>query len=185
MHKDIDLRARVQTRLHHRLERRLDRRRQFQRAPALLILIFFFSNKNEGTHLSPRPRRRRSLVLLNGAMVASTCMEARSCRVWARTRASRGPNTLTSTSVSPCATRADPSAPAWAVESKVISRSSYCLRPSERNPPSFRISMRELCCGWDLSVSRWGGGSWYLPFGQCHVVACGVVSGRHAGDSKR
>ena len=98
------------------------------------------------THLSPRPRRRRSPVL-NGATFTSTCMAARSCSVCARTRASRGPNTLTSTSVSPCEIRADPSAPACGVASKAISRSSYCLRPSERNPPSFRISIRRLCGG--------------------------------------
>src|SRR6266403_306543 len=176
MYKDIDLRTRIQARLHHRLERRLDRRRQLQYAPSVLIQsnLSFFHEGNwtkEMTNLSPRPRRRRSFAL-NGAMVTSTCMEARSCSVGARTRASRGPNTLTRTSVSPCATRAEPSVPAWGVESKDKSRSSYCRRPSERNPPSLRISMRELCGGWGLSKSRWGGRPWYLPYGT--LSPCGT-----------
>src|SRR6201996_4540664 len=128
MNENIDLRARVQVRLHDRLERRLDHRRELQHAPEMskkgerLGEKELHGLKREITHLSPRPRRRRSPVL-NGVMFTSTCIAARSCSVCARTRASRGPNTLTSTSVSPCETRAEPSAPACGDESKVISRS--------------------------------------------------------------
>jgi hypothetical protein len=119
-------------------------------------------SKQRDTHLSPRPRRRRSPVL-NAATVTSTLITARSCSVWLRRRASRGPKTCTCTSVRPCLIVAAPSAVPWGERSMVTSRSSYCLRPSERKPPAsreksdasaqywrrpgspaLRISMREL-----------------------------------------
>lgn len=139
-----DFGARVEVGLDDGFERLLDCRRKFQHASEYVpISVVHTLAEGVWTYLSPRPRFRLSPVL-NGKMLTSTVINARSYIVWPLSFASLGPNTSTMTSVRPCVMMAEPSADPLGERSMVMSRSSYCLRPSERYPPSLRISTREL-----------------------------------------
>ena len=94
---------------------------------------------NSSSLLSPRFRLRRSMEP-HGASATSTLTDARSCRMLAPDRASRGPKTVAETVVRPWVMEAEPSADLSCEPPSVIAmeRSSYCLRPSMRNPPAFR-----------------------------------------------